>query len=139
MQTKKSSFYKIFILIMASEAIFILPFVLARVFRPTYLYTFNLNNVELGICFSIYGVVSLLSYLFGGALSDKYSTRKLIAWSLFLTGAGGFVMASYPSYLIMKILFGYWGFTTIFLFWGAMVKATREWGGTMGQGKASAF
>jgi len=33
-------------------------------------------------------------------------------------------------------LFGCWGVTTIFLFWAAMIKATRNWGGKMSQGKA---
>ncbi|NQX78168.1 MAG: MFS transporter, partial [Gilvibacter sp.] len=36
----------------------------------------------------------------------------------------------------LKILFGYWGFTTIFLFWAAMIKATRVWGGNQSQGRA---
>ena len=48
-------------------------------------------------------------------------------------------MATYPSYLTLQILFGYWGFTTVFLFWGAMIKATRLWGGTMSQGQAFGF
>ena len=48
-------------------------------------------------------------------------------------------MATYPSYGLMKLIFGYWGFTTIFLFWGAMIKATRIWGGTNMQGRAFGF
>jgi NhaP-type Na+/H+ or K+/H+ antiporter len=30
----------------------------------------------------------------------------------------------------------FWGFTTICLFWAAMIRATREWGGTFFQGRA---
>ncbi|NNK09891.1 MAG: MFS transporter, partial [Flavobacteriaceae bacterium] len=36
----------------------------------------------------------------------------------------------------LNILYGYWGFTTIFLFWAPMIKATRVWGGDTSQGKA---
>jgi len=36
----------------------------------------------------------------------------------------------------MTLLYGYWGITTIFLFWAAMLKATKEWGGEFTQGKA---
>lgn len=129
-------FHRILLLILAGESIFILPFVLARVFRPTFLDVFNLNNFELGACFSVYGIVALLSYLYGGALADKYPPRKLISSALILTAAGGLFMASFPSYLMLKVLFGYWGFTTIFLFWGAMIKATRAWGGESNPGKA---
>ena len=116
-----------------------LPYVLARIFRPTFLDVFNLTNLELGSLFSIYGIVALLSYVYGGVVSDKYQPKNLITISLFLTSFGGLVMATYPSYLIMQILYGYWGFTTIFLFWGSMIKATRVWGGTEYQGKAFGF
>jgi len=37
---------------------------------------------------------------------------------------------------IMKAIYGFWGFTSIFLFWAAMIRATREWGGAGFQGRA---
>ena len=55
---------------------------------------------------------------------------------MFFTAFGGIVLSTYPSYLILQILWGYWGFTTVFLFWGAMIKATRVWGGSKNQGEA---
>ena len=36
----------------------------------------------------------------------------------------------------MAILYGYWGITSVFLFWGALIRATREWGGRASQGLA---
>ena len=135
----KGSFLSITLLILSGELVYMLPYVLARVFRPTFLEVFDLTNFELGSLFSVYGVVALLSYLYGGVLADQFLPRKLIALSLFLTAIGGLVMATYPSYLTLQILFGYWGFTTVFLFWGAMIKATRLWGGTMSQGQAFGF
>ena len=110
-----------------------------RIFRPTYLDVFELTNFELGSCFSIYGTVALLSYLYGGAIADKFSPRKLIAGSLLLTALGGLVMSTFPSVSTLHVIYGYWGFTTIFLFWGAMIKATRVWGGTTKQGSAFGF
>ena len=130
------SFHQILLLILAGESIFILPFVLARIFRPTFLDVFELTNLQLGSCFSIYGIVALLSYVYGGTLADKFAPRKLISISLILTAFGGFLMATFPSNLMLKIIYGYWGFTTVFLFWGAMIKGTRVWGGIMQQGKA---
>ena len=136
---KKKSFLSLILLILSGELIFLLPYVLARVFRPTFLEVFDLNNFELGSLFSVYGVVALLSYVYGGVISDKYPPRKLIATSLFFTALGGVVFATYPSFLVLQILYGYWGFTTVFLFWGAMIKATRIWGGTKSQGQAFSF
>ena len=127
------------LLILAGESVFILPFVLARVFRPTVLEVFSLDNLQLGLCFSVYGIVALLSYLFGGPLADKVAPRKLIATGLWMTALGGVVYATFPSYTVLKILYGYWGFTTIFLCWAPMIKATRVWGGSTSQGKAFGF
>lgn len=138
-QTQKAPWYFLFLLILAGESVFILPFVLPRVFRPTVLNVFALDNTQLGLCFSVYGLVALVSYLFGGPLADKYPPRKLIAVALWMTALGGLVYASFPSYFMLKCLYGYWGFTTIFLFWAAMIKATRVWGGESSQGKAFGF
>lgn len=139
MNPKKAPWYFLALLILAGESVFILPFVLSRVFRPIVLEAFDLNNLQLGICFSIYGIVALVSYLLGGPLADKFAPRKLIASALWLTALGGFVYAMFPGFTVLKILYGYWGFTTIFLFWAPMIKAARVWGGTAKQGKAFGF
>ncbi|MEH6513138.1 MFS transporter [Maribacter arcticus] len=136
---EKAPWYYLFLLILAGESVFILPFVLQRVFRPTVLKVFELDNVELGLCFSVYGFVALISYLLGGPLADKYQPRKLIAIALWMTALGGLVFATFPEYSTLQILYGFWGFTTIFLFWSPMIKATRVWGGQKSQGKAFGF
>jgi len=136
---KKQPLYVIILLILAAEAVFILPFVLQRVFRPTFLETFAINNENLGYCFSVYGIVALISYLFGGPLADKFHPKNLMAVALILTALGGLYFATFPKYSALKILYGYWGFTTIFLFWAAMIKATRVWGGKEKQGIAFGF
>ena len=133
---KTAPWYYLILLILAGEAVFIVPFVLPRVFRPTVLDVFQLDNVELGLCFSAYGIVALISYLVGGPLADKYPPRKLMAIALWMTAAGGLIFASFPSFGVLQALYGYWGFTTIFLFWAPMIKAARVWGGTNAQGKA---
>jgi nitrate/nitrite transporter NarK len=138
-EPEKAPWYYLFLLILAGESVFILPFVLQRVFRPTVLKVFELDNVELGLCFSVYGFVALISYLLGGPLADKYQPRKLIAIALWMTALGGLVFATFPEYSTLQILYGFWGFTTIFLFWSPMIKATRVWGGQKSQGKAFGF
>lgn len=136
---QNSPWYFLALLILAGESVFILPFVLARVFRPTVLETFRLDNTELGLCFSIYGIVAVISYLFGGPLADRFPPRKLIAAGLWMTAIGGLLYATFPDFTTLQILYGYWGFTTIFLCWAPMIKATRIWGGSASQGKAFGF
>ncbi|MFT6807955.1 MAG: MFS family permease [Saprospiraceae bacterium] len=123
-------------LVLSGEMIFILPFVLVRVFRPTFLTVFGINNFELGTAFSVYGVVALCSYFFGGMIADRYPIHRLIGISLLVTGLGGFVLASLPSLDMIIYVYSYWGMTTILLFWAAMIKATRLWGGETEQGRA---
>jgi len=48
-------------------------------------------------------------------------------------------MMSYPSYFSLQLLYAYWGFTTVFLFWAPMIKATTVIGGLKKQGKTFSF
>jgi len=120
----------------AGESVFLLPFVLARVFRPTLLDVFGITNLELGTAFSAYGVVAMAAYFAGGPLADRFSARRLMSAALVATGAGGIVLAGIPSAGVMNALWACWGLTTILLFWAAMLRATREWGGPTAQGRA---
>ncbi|MDH3577825.1 MAG: MFS transporter [Gammaproteobacteria bacterium] len=123
-------------LVIAGEIIFGLPFHTARFFRPTLLEAFGFTNTQLGDVFAIYGVTAMIAYFPGGILADRFSARALLTISLVTTGVGGFYMATYPGTLGMALLYGYWGVTTILLFWAALIRATREWGGATSQGKA---
>jgi len=136
MEKIKAPWYYLSLLILAGESVFFLPYVLSRIFRPTVLEVFEIDNVELGLCFSVYGMVAIISYLFGGPIADKYPPRKLISMALFLTSLGGVVYATFPSFFVLKMLYGYWGFTTVLLFWSPMIKAARIWGTSASQLKA---
>lgn len=123
-------------LVFAGEIIFGLPFHTARFFRPTLLEAFEFTNTQLGDVFAVYGVAAMIAYFPGGMLADRFSARVLLTVSLIATGAGGFYMATYPGAVGMALLYGYWGVTTILLFWAALIRATREWGGVTSQGTA---
>lgn len=135
-QSRISKWLVIFTLVFAGEMIFSLPFHVARFFRPTLLTVFNLTNSNFGDILSVYGIMAMLAYFPGGIIADRFSARKLMAVSLFATSLGGIYMTFIPGHLGFGILYGYWGVTTIFLFWAAMIKATREWGDKLNQGKA---
>ena len=123
-------------LIVAGEAVFSLPFHVARFFRPTVLEVFALTNTELGAAQAVYGVVAMLAYFPGGPLADRFPARRLLTASLLATSIGGLYFASFPPYRGLSLLFGFWGLTTILLFWAALIRATREWGGRDRQGRA---
>lgn len=123
-------------LIISGEAIFALPFHIARFFRPTVLEVFNLTPTELGAAQGAYGGVAMVSYFFGGPIADRFPARKLMALSLWSTAAGGLYMATFPGFAGSVFMFGFFGVTTILLFWAALIRATRDWGGQDKQGRA---
>lgn len=133
---RASRFLQMLALIVAGETVFVLPFVVARVFRTSFLSVFGLSNLQLGSAFSIYGIVAMLSYFLGGPLADRYASRGLISVALAATAAGGLLFATIPSITTLVLLYGFWGMTSILLFWAALIRATREWGGAGEQGRA---
>lgn len=123
-------------LVVAGEAIFSLPFILPRIFRPTILDVFAINNTQLGGAMSVYGVVAMVSYVLGGPLADRFSTRRMMALALVSTALGGMYLWTIPSFKGLVAVYALWGVSTILLFWAGLMRATREWGGEATQGRA---
>lgn len=135
-KSKLLRFAAITALIIGGEAVFGLPFHVARYFRPTLLQVFDLSNTDLGLLFSGYGLLAMICYVPGGPLADRFSARRLMVISLLLTGSMGFYMATIPDVTGLAVVYGVFGITTVLLFWAAMIRATRELGGSGDQGKA---
>ncbi|QFU76867.1 MFS transporter [Halioglobus maricola] len=123
-------------LIIAGEAVFSLPFHVVRFFRPTVLDVFGITNLEIGQAQGTYGVIAMACYFLGGPLADRFEAKYLLLTSLLATAAGGLYFAQLPGIEGLRILYAFWGCSTILLFWSALIKATREWGGLSQQGRA---
>jgi sugar phosphate permease len=131
---KQNKVTSMFALIIAGEAIFLLPFILMRVFKPVIREAFLISDAQIGEAQALYGITAVISYFFGGFIADKWEARKLLSISLILTAIGGFWMTMIPSVSTLKILYAFWGVSTIFLFWASLIKATRQWGNSHNQG-----
>ena len=118
-------------LILAGEAIFTLPYHVTRFFRPTFLEVFDLTATELGVAQSAYGFIAMAAYFFGGPLADRFEPRKLLAGSLWATALGGLYLATFPDVTGVTLIWGFFGLTNILLFWAALIKVTRAWGGEL--------
>ena len=126
----------IFSLICAGEAIFTLPYHVTRFFRPTFLEVFELSATQLGVAQSAYGFIAMIAYFFGGPLADRFEPRLLLASSLWATALGGVYLASFPDVFGVMLVWGFFGLTSILLFWATLIKVTRTWGGHEQQGMA---
>lgn len=136
---KSQALIAIVSLIVAGEMVFSLPFHIARYFRPSFLSSYELSNTQLGDVFFYYGTFAFLGYFLGALVTDKFQPKILIIISLVLTGTGGFVLLIDPSITHLKILYGFWGLSTICLFWSPLIKSTRFIGGNQNQGTAFGF
>ena len=115
--------------------IFMLPFLQEPFYKPL-AQALALNNIEVGSLMSIFGVTSMISYFPGGWLADRVSPRKLITLSLLSTGIAGLYFSTFPSYQISLAIHAFWGVSITFLFWGAMIRITRNWAPPEEQGRA---
>ena len=111
---------------MAGESVFLPAFHLGRYFKTSLMATYEINNVQLGQLYAIYGMFAMGCYFLGGPLADRWSPRKLLSFSLVITAAGSCYMAILPSFFGLCVLYGFWGVSTILVFWAPLIRATRE-------------
>lgn len=116
-------------IIISGEAIFMIPFLIPRLYRPLMLEAWHLTNTDIGTAFSAYGISAMFSYILGGNLADKYSPRYLMTISLFMTALGSIYLLFFPSRSALIFLYFFFGISTIFLMWGALIKVTHMIGG----------
>jgi nitrate/nitrite transporter NarK len=69
-------------------------------------------------------------------VADRFSVKLLLALSLIGTGIGGFIHLLPLGFTSLSILYAFWGFTSLFAFWPASVKAIRMMAESGDQGKA---
>ena len=115
--------------------IYLLPF-LREVYYLPLQKALGISNTQLGVLMSVFGATALVSYFPGGWLADRVSPRKLIAFSMLATGISGLYFATFPSYPLSIAIHGFWGITCSLTFWGAMIRATRNWAPSTEQGRA---
>ena len=113
------------VLSLSGGVIFFLPHLQEVYYKPL-ADALSLDNTQVGSLVSIFGVTAMLSYLPGGWLADRVSPRILLTSSLLLTGGTGLYFATFPSYMISLAIHALWGVTITLLFWGSMIRVTRN-------------
>lgn len=130
----RKNFIAVLIIAASGTIIYGLPY-FRYDYYDAYLEMYNLTNTQMGTFGSMFGIFGMISYLFGGFIVDKFSIRKLLSISLVLTGLGGFLHLLPLTYTALLGLYALWGFTSLFAFWPACVKAVRMLSDSEDQGK----
>jgi len=122
------------LLSLAGATIYTFPFLRYSYYEPLQ-NALGVTHTQMGILQSLNGILSTLGYIPGGWLADRYSPRLLLSVSLISTGLSGFYFSTFPSYVGAMFLYGFWGISTLVIFWAPLIKATRELGTKEEQGK----
>lgn len=93
------------------------------------------SKAQLGMIMSAYGIMNFIFYFPGGILADKFSAKKLIAFSCFGTAAIGLWYWTMPGFTSLLVIHALFAVTTVFTFWSAMVKSVNNLGGPEEQGR----
>ena len=132
------NFWAIIIVAFGGAIIYGLPY-FRYDYYDAYLEVYNLTDTQMGVFGSILGVFGMISYLFGGIVSDRFSTRTILTVSLIGTGLGGFVHLLPLNFTALVCLYAFWGVSSLFAFWPCCIKAVRSLAGSGDQGKAFGF
>lgn len=132
------NFWAIIIVAFGGAIIYGLPY-FRYDYYDAYLEVYNLTDTQMGVFGSILGVFGMISYLFGGVVSDRFSTRTILTVSLIGTGLGGFVHLLPLNFTALVCLYAFWGVSSLFAFWPCCIKAVRILSGSGDQGKAYGF
>lgn len=110
---RKKRYLLIFLLTM-SALCYNLPY-LSSTFYTQFLEAFQVSNTQAGLLMTMFSLTATPGYLFGGMLADKFSPKKLLLISQFLTAGLGFIMSFINGYTILLICYLGFGVSTTFL------------------------
>ncbi|MBC2173676.1 MFS transporter [Listeria booriae] len=99
----------------------------------------GLSATQVGFIMSVYGTAAMILYAPSGIIADKFSHKKLITFSMLVTGGLAFVMALYPPYWMLLVIQVLLAITTVLFMWSATVKAVAILGTADEQGSLLGF
>lgn len=131
---KKYNRYVILAVLCVCESMYLLPY-LRWTFYDTMIEGFGFTNTQLATLGSVFGLMSLIGYLVGGPICDRFSPKKILIAAFLLTGVAGFWFASYPPFWACVIIHVIWGIATAVLLWDCMIRLTRSLASSEEQGR----
>lgn len=81
-----------------------------------------LSDGDMGNIWAVYGIASLLCFIFGGMLADKFSLKHMICFSTFLSVVWHILLAFLPPYPILLVISSLFGVSTILIYFPASTK-----------------
>lgn len=133
--TLKKNFFTLILLSFCGSIIYGLPY-FRKYYYDDYMALYHLDNFQMGLLGSAYGLLGLFSYALGGYLADRFAPKKLLIFSLVATGCGGLLHLYFTSLKTLMIIYGLWGITSLLTFWPSLMKIIRTLASEQEQARA---
>ena len=119
------SFTTLIVLFVGGGTIYILPYLSSYFYIPMK-DAMHLSNMQIGLMGSAMGFTSMIFYWPGGWMADRFSPRKLIAFSMIVNGLLGFWLATIPPFKVLLAIYLLMGVFLTLTYWSALIKMVRQ-------------
>lgn len=99
----------------------------------------GLSHTQIGAALSVYGLVQTIGNFGSIYISDRFSKRIMISFSLVSIGAVGVYMSTFPGYMGILLCWGLLSFFGEVVYWPVLLKAIRLLGDETEQGRLFGF
>lgn len=131
----KRMFINFMVVAIGSQLIYSINAIRSVLYEP-FREALGVTNAQLGFLLSLIGIVSMIMYIPGGWLMDRFSNRKLLSINMLITGICGFYLATSPGYNGALTVFAIFGLTQEAFYWAAVLKSIRTFAPDDRQGTA---
>ncbi len=128
----------VLILALAGGLVYKLPY-LKNSYYDALCQGLNVNNTQLGVLVSAFGVSSMVCYFPGGWVADRFKTKTLLALAFISLGALGMVYSFFPPYKVVLLIHILFGVSICLLYWSVSIKAVRMLSNGENSGKMYGF
>jgi predicted MFS family arabinose efflux permease len=140
MSNKKDfkKWFTLIVLILGGGTIYKLSSLKDAFYIPMQQY-FHLTHTQIGIGLSVYGIIQTFGYIFSIYLSDRFSKKVMLPFSLICIGLTGFYLATFPGYQGFLVAFGVLAVFGEVTYWPVLLKTVRLLGNDDEQGRMFGF
>ena len=99
----------------------------------------GLSHMQIGAALSVYGLVQTVGNFLSIYISDRFSKRIMISFSLVCVGLVGIYLSTFPGYAGILLCWGLFSFFAEVVYWPVLLKAVRLLGDETEQGRLFGF
>lgn len=112
------------ILALAGGLVFKIPY-LRYSYYDAMIQALNVNDLQLGVLTSSFGIASMICYFPGGWIADKFKAKNLLCFSFISQGILGLIYSTFPSYQMVLLIHILYGCIICLTYWSVAIKAVR--------------